>query len=614
VIEPPRPFRWSALAATVLVLALLGLWVVHLDTPWSRVKGFADWISCSNGRIAINYQRYGLETRGAQVMNLAPAADAADRVLYHGHPPTLDLLVAGVTSLVGSQEAWAQRLLPLAASIAALWLFFLAARGGRDPWLCTALFATAPILGAHGVNLSYEPLCLAAMLGVVVLHARGHRKTALFVLAAGGLVDYPVLYLAAPLLADAWQQRRVRSSFAPYAAALVLTTLLSFATAVALQVVPTALATGYAGIDWSAKVQQAMAAAPGLGDFLLGQARALMDAFTLPGMALAVVAMVVTRRLGWVAGSFLFAGVFHVLAFRSHAALHDFWWFYLLPFVALGGGELLARLPHWLAALTLGLVAALGLHDSLGVWSERRAPPVRAVAADLRKLFPNEVVLHQVLAPPGWALETFRQAPVLEGQDLLQALEVGERARVQIYLDLVGGTWGYLGRPQLLAAPRRRVPAGGREHLERVLPDAFVDERPGQHDSYLVYDLEPFLLDPARSPYITAKLGQAEAERLRDRMRMFLALPLLPGGARLVWLDGRASHRPERFRGREVRSGGQAELAAWQPSSGEWLVAWPGSAIEAALVERAGARLERRTLVVRGEPQAIACLAPLSEQ
>ena len=53
------------------ILLVVCLWFGHLDTPWNRVLGFADWIGAQNARIATNMDRIGLaDGRGVQLLNL----------------------------------------------------------------------------------------------------------------------------------------------------------------------------------------------------------------------------------------------------------------------------------------------------------------------------------------------------------------------------------------------------------------------------------------------------------------------------------------------------------------------------------------------------------------
>ena len=257
------------------------------------------------------------------------------------------------------------------------------------------------------------------------------------------------------------------------------------------------------------------------------------------------------------------------------------------------------RLPRPATAFLLVCSAVLGLGQASRIWEERREVPVRAVAADLDALFEPDVVLHSLLAPPGWALESYRGHPVLDAGDLLQQ-PFGQ------YLDRLGSR-GYLSRPQRLFVPVSALTKRWAQDLDTVvLPGSRPVERRGKAGLWRIYDLGPFLLDPGHSPYLLDKslllpgneqrIGQEQRRRFVDRARKFLVLRLFEPGADILFLDGREGGF-ESFLGRRIRSAGEASLA-----TRAILVAWPGTPWAGRLRALHGSKVEKVELEAAGNP------------
>ncbi len=618
-----------------ICLLSLGLWAHFIDTPFSRVFGFADYISNENGRIAENHLRYGLAaTKGDQIRNLE-LAQPAEWVHYNNHPATLDLLTAGVLYLTGSRDPWAKRLLSLLASLASLVLLAALSRGsGLSPWVVMTLFLALPLTLVHGLNLSYEPLALFWMLGLVFLAERGWVWRLLPLLWLGGLIDYPVLYMGPWFALVALWEARGRS-WRPallYSCALALTCLASVATHllhVAWTMGGLQADSGQSWWDHILRSLQSRGHEPAVASFLQSQLGFFMASFTLPILILALLSLFSgpmrlfhlarSPRPSRAALAFLFAGSLHVLLFRAHAMVHDFWLAYYAPFMALAGAAFLARLPTAPARFLIVFSSILGLGMASRVWQERAAVPVRAVARDLDLMFDERVVLHSLLAPPGWALESYRGHPVLDAGDLLQQ-------PFPAYLDRVGSL-GYLGRPQRLFVPIADLKESWARDLDRViLPGVSLVEKKGVARSggkagqaaqaWRVYDLGPFLLDPGRSPYLMdksrllpgngQKLSEGERRRLVDRARKFLVLRLFAPGTSIAYLDGR-EEEPEKFLGRWVRSGGEKALSA-----GGVVVAWPGTVWAERLRALRGVEAKLEPIQAAGKPAAVWVWRPQS--
>ena len=546
--------RSSLLFCALALLLLLGSWGRHLDTPFSRVVGFADWIGNENGRFAWNHVRYGFEaTRGAQVRNLEPASPE-DRLVYHAHPGTLDALVGVVFSALGHKAVWAHRLVPLLAALIGLVLIARLARAlGVDPPLVLGIYALLPMTNVHGVNLSYEPLCLAAILGLVLLHHRGWRWGLLPLLWLFGLFDYPVLYLG-PWFAVVALLRRERSllGWLLWTASLAAVCLASIGTHVLhLLWSMGGLRAGH-GAAWDEYILQVLskgaASLPALTDFLASQAGFLLQGYTLPLLGVATVGavMLARERRHWPwAYAFAFVGGLHFVAFPAHAWRHDFWLCYLAPFVALASARMLSRAPKPLLYFTLSLSCVLATWRSERIWQERAAPPVQVMGQELAEVFANEDVLFAFRTPAPWALEFWREHPVHEAERLfLPGQEAANWA--QLIEDL--GTLGQLERPMYGVLPRDF------EQFQPLLDEAFPGARLAARGRFHVWELRSFVHEPGRSPYFRERLGQELCARLARRVLALRALVLVPPGEHLHVLGPDLSSVLW-FRGRRLSTG-----------------------------------------------------------
>jgi hypothetical protein len=565
--------RLRLLFALFALLLLFTSWARHVDTPFTRVLGFADWIGNENGRIAWNHVRYGFaETRGAQIRNLEPA-EPADRIYYHGHPATLDVLTGLVFAALGHKEIWAHRLVPLFAHLLALLLLVRLARAlGSDPPLVLGVYALLPMTSVHGLNLSYEPLCLAAILGLVLLHHRGwrYRLAPLFVLL--GLLDFPVLYLGPWFALLAFLQRERNWLWR-----VGLTAALGVACVASIGLHVLHLLWSMGGLQaghgpsWSEYIlnvfRKTASVLPELGDFVSGQLRWLQLGYTAPLLALTLVGAVFLvrdpRRRAAVFG-LAFVALLHFAVFPAHASVHDFWWVYLAPFVAFAVPAALDRLPAPLTPFVLSMALLLSALHSERIWQERAAPPARAMGQDLAARFSPEEVLLAFRTPPGWALETFRGHPT---HDAEQIFLPGQEAQAWSTLIDQLGAFAQLERPMLGVMPVAAAEYAG------LLDAAFPGARQSSRGDWLVWDLRPFVLEPGRSPYFSSRMGEARAAGLAQRVLELRCAIVAPPGARVHLLAERASE-PTWFRSR-LLSAGPYELLSPEQRSRAWLVA-PG--------------------------------------
>ncbi|HHI78849.1 MAG TPA: hypothetical protein ENK02_02590, partial [Planctomycetes bacterium] len=496
---------WKFLCGLALVL-LLGIWGYRASTPFSRVEGIADYIGNENGRIAANYLRYGYaETRGAQIRNLEPSPKK-DWVHYQMHPATLDLLTSLVLRVTGSFSPLVLRILPFFAALAAfLLLFQLAKEVAVPPFASLTLFLLFPMTGVHGINLSYEPFCLAFLLGIVLLYLRGRRFALLPLFFLGGLFDYPVLYLAPFLALHELSRPRDSVEALPWLKmrllfflSLFLVSLASIGTHLLHVLWSMGDLRGGAGDSWGHYLLQVLAGKgwmPGLGAFFARQWEMFRFGYTPLVFGLAILATLGFRkRLTLPSLAFLFVGGLHTLVFRGHAMLHDFWLVYFSPFLALICARLLLGLPRWAGIGILCGVGVMGMRTTLRVWAERAAPPVRIMGKELATLVPGEAILHGFATPAPWALETYRGHPVLDGLMILQ--DPGGLAKA---LDRMA-TYGYLHRPQWAVLAQSRLQPGWKKIFESYFPHARRERREGKTDRYDLYEFGSVFFEPGSFP------------------------------------------------------------------------------------------------------------------
>ncbi len=577
---------WKFVCGLALLL-ILGIWAYRLNTPFSRVEGIADYIGNENGRIAANYLRYGYaETRGAQIRNLE-VSPKKDWVQYQMHPASLDLLTSFVLRLTHSYNPLVLRILPLlAALIGFALLFFLAREVGVPPFATLTLFLLFPMTGVHGINLSYEPFCLAFLLGILLLYQRGSRFALLPLFYLGGLLDYPVLYLA-PFLALYELSRPKASTFAlPWLRmrllfffSLFLVSVASIGTHLVHVIWSMGDLRGGAGDSWGHYLLQVLAGKgwmPSLGAFLTKQASMFAFGYTPIVFGLAVLAALGFRKsLGVPSLAFLFVGGLHTLVFRGHAMLHDFWLVYFSPFLALICARLLVGMPRWLSLPLLLGVGVLGMRTTLGVWAERAAAPVRSMGKDLKTLAPDQAILHGFATPAPWALETYRGHPVLDGLMILQDPHGLKKAMDRM------ATYGYLHRPQWAVLPEKGLKAGWQKIFEGFFPNTQRGVFRGQADHYFMYEFGKVFFKPSSFPKF-ADLLRSQGQNpglLVERARMLVLLDVLIQPGERVDFLGSIRSEYEQFRGRKVRS---IKALPQMTGSKEWdlnhfFVAWPGT-------------------------------------
>lgn len=593
----------------IAIAAMLALWIVHANVPFCRKAGFGDWIGGRIGVMADNYLRYGLaETKGAMILNVDPVADAAERVLYRGHPATVPLLTAAVFATTGSRAPWAHRVAPFLATLASVLLVWLLARRDEPRAVWTVLlFLACPVLSWHGGTPSYEPFCLPVMLAILLAYERGWRNRLAPCLLLGGLIDFPVLYLIPVLLVVEWRRRGNVRSLVTFAAAI---SAAGFA-AIGLHFVHLSWSGGTLTGQWQESLQAKILrsvfdadVAPPLTVLAQSQwAHAKLCFSWLPIGACVLGALWCWRSIGLYGWAFAFSGTMHAVLFRSHAFKHDFWLWYLLPFVAIASAHFVVRLPRLLAWIFVAGALWLGGATSLDVWRERAAPPVAAVVEDLRSELARartspKPALHQARGPESFALDVELDSPVFDLADWLT--QAAQARSFRDYLDSVA-LFGGLNRRHLAYMFEPGMRNADQKVMASFFPAARERVVQGTAGRYRFYDVTGYLMDPSQSITLRRLLGEAECRRHLWRARLHIVLPSFPVGTELLWLTG-VPRRVENLRGRIVRTGGPAELRT--VGAGWTIAGWPGTT-GARLVATWGRQVGRKDVDAHGKRVAI---------
>jgi hypothetical protein len=188
------------------VLVLLAVYAAGLTqqvtSPWG---GMHDWNGAFYSQLARNLLRYPVDVhRGMGV--LAVGADVPpieERGLYSHHPPGLVWLVAGAFRLFGESEAVA-RAVPIAASLAAFWMLIVLTvrRWGRETAMCAGLlYALMPMSVYFGRMVNHEAVCLCLMLAAVLAwqaatdRAPDRKPTGVYFLAAWGTAVAALIWI-----------------------------------------------------------------------------------------------------------------------------------------------------------------------------------------------------------------------------------------------------------------------------------------------------------------------------------------------------------------------------------------------------------------------------------
>ncbi|MCB9918585.1 MAG: hypothetical protein H6832_09295 [Planctomycetes bacterium] len=544
------------------------------DAGFSRRDGFGDWVGSRIGVFAHNYNRYGLlRTKGAQILNVAQLEDLGEAVIYRGHPATVPLATSAVFWLTGSNQPWAHRVLPFLASLVSLVLLGLIARasGLSAAWTLIAL-VSVPLFGWHGGTPSYEPFCLAAMLAIVAAYQRGWRIGLAPLVFVGCLIDFPCLYVVPALAAAEWIARRA----IPWRYALLWSAM--GVLAVAFHFAHIALLDGGLTGQWGQSIQGKIWDAlsksslqPTALEFAEAHWSYAQLAFGLPLMGVALAGCFLAwRRIGLVGWSFLLAGVLHVLIFRWHAVRHDFWMYYFIPFVAVAASLALQRLPLWVAMLAGSGLVASGLWQGAAIWQERASVPVTEVARDVKSQIARLGVVHQARGPEACSIDLLVDGLVLNLPDLMT-----QAVQAHSFRDYVDGIalFGGIGQRQIAYLYGPGMKPADLRVMEQFFPGSQLPAIEAAAGKYYLYDITPFMREPAKSQTLRQMLGEGECLLHREWIRVQSVLDRFAPGERVWWVTERLQLAERQVRRRSVRIGNGIEVPKDRTS---WtLVAWP---------------------------------------
>lgn len=163
--------HWAPSFGTCLVL----VFVIYatglsrgLTRPWT---GLHDWNGAFFSQLARNLLRYPASVHhGMGVMAMGDQVPPPEeRSIYARHPPALVWMVAGAFAIGGEKE-WVARLLPIAASLATLVLLvrLLHRRYGMETAVYAGLiYALMPMTVYFGRMVNHESICLFLMMATL---------------------------------------------------------------------------------------------------------------------------------------------------------------------------------------------------------------------------------------------------------------------------------------------------------------------------------------------------------------------------------------------------------------------------------------------------------------
>ena len=423
-----------------LLLALfIGVMCIGVNEVW--LFGHPGWNGSRRSVAGINYVRYGfLETKFAPVENLGPAPKERWQVYWH-HPVLIHALTGASFRVFGVHE-WAARLVPiLLSTLSFLLLYVLTLRWwGRRGAVATALSFTAlPLLGFYGKMVNHEPLVLALSLSLAWLLVRFHearrwRHVALAGALAllGSFSDWPwflVLFVTGAFELGRIFVRRRRERDVRFLVVLSLAAIVGL-------VAVTYYLTQFSGeIGGFKKLFGDRSGGGGetYGFKSLWNRRdwyweLFAPVSTAAGVAwlLAFVPRALRRRLGpadaLIGGSFV-VGLVWLRLFAQAADIHEYWAFYLVPFLALSTAWLLLAVADGVAAIAERL-AGRGRAVGAALLAVGLAATVFVGARGLlaRQKTPSDVGREQ---------PEFRVRNAIVGEWLGAKLRPGERVLVQ---------------------------------------------------------------------------------------------------------------------------------------------------------------------------------------
>ena len=348
---------FAVVRATLLVMGLAIL-VYKINEPFS---GWFEWNSAWYAHFARNHLQYGLEYTQLYCTDGLSALPPETPVRYVNHPPLLCGLVAAPMWLLGD-HAWVARGVPIAATLGSAWLLMsIVARlySGALSLLTGFFFLALPLTAYFGRMLDFT--AVVQFFSLAMLHGyldwsgaygnAGGSRRGIALYCAGAVLaiatDWAGVLMASPICA--WHLFRHRD---PRIAAWVWLAPAIAGIAALLHIV--------AAVDWDTRYLVDLLATRTVGmrpegaqpwsQWVWLQWGFLRANYTLPGIAAAVAIPVLLRTREWPPASALFAalrrtstlpwacvvfqGVSYVVLFKNQSWIHDYWQYYLAPYVA----------------------------------------------------------------------------------------------------------------------------------------------------------------------------------------------------------------------------------------------------------------------------------------
>ncbi|MHC5065348.1 MAG: glycosyltransferase family 39 protein, partial [Planctomycetota bacterium] len=347
----------------LIVISSFALRFTYISVPYADQHSKSDGIAASTYMVSRNYLRYGYaETRGLQVLNAQETAPE-HWVTYPNHPATFVLLQSLVFHITGGESLWAAKLAPMLAVIGQLLLLYRLVR--RKYPAVTALTSVAiysmwPMSLLYGGHPNYEPFCILSMLIFVdrwLAKKPGQATLATFI---GGLFDFTAFY--PPFLLAIWGlvNRRGKDALI-LGEAIKQALLLGVPCVLALVIHFAHISLTQQGQDsityvWELLRQAGSQDSAWVADevnfswpaFMSSQMSFLLAGFGLLGLALSLFGLI---RRCYPPGTLLLCscGLMHMLVFRYHAHVHEFWAVYLAAPLALAAGPGLIALRDLIA-------------------------------------------------------------------------------------------------------------------------------------------------------------------------------------------------------------------------------------------------------------------------
>lgn len=155
-----------------LLIVTWALLMIRLAAPWYGVQdSYRVWIAAS----VRNYDRYGLETTGLMVVRtVEPVENVEDLYFYSHHPPLITWVPALITRLVGFHELGVRYGFACVTLIGVAALYVLTRRliGEKYALWAAFFYALTPFVAYHGRVPGHDPLGMTAALlfGVVMVN------------------------------------------------------------------------------------------------------------------------------------------------------------------------------------------------------------------------------------------------------------------------------------------------------------------------------------------------------------------------------------------------------------------------------------------------------------